>query len=101
MGYQERALRRDSRAAAWFLRFAFRQVCPGVGKLKDGEQVPITLVVEDRDGKRESIEVMAPVKPLTARAPSRRSLNAPGARVKKVASTVFTRGANAVADAER
>ena len=73
MGYQERALRRDSRAAAWFLRFAFRQVCPGVGKLKDGEQVPITLVVEDRDGKRESIEVMAPVKPLTARAPSRRA----------------------------
>lgn len=32
--------------------------------LKDGDTVPITLVVEDQDNKRQSIEVKAPVRPL-------------------------------------
>lgn len=34
--------------------------------LKDGEAVPVTLVVEGRDGKRETLEVQAPVRPLGA-----------------------------------
>jgi hypothetical protein len=34
-------------------------------QLKDGEQVPITLVVEGKDAKRETIQVTAPVRPLT------------------------------------
>lgn len=32
--------------------------------LKEGDSVPITLVVEGKDGKKESIEVKAPVKAL-------------------------------------
>jgi copper(I)-binding protein len=32
--------------------------------LKEGETVPLTLVVEGKDGKRQTIEVKAPVKPL-------------------------------------
>jgi hypothetical protein len=40
-------------------------------ELKDGEQVPITLVVEGKDGKLESIQVTAPVKPLAAGAPAK------------------------------
>jgi periplasmic copper chaperone A len=34
--------------------------------LKAGETVPVTLVIEGKDGKRESVEVKAPVKALTA-----------------------------------
>ena len=34
--------------------------------MKDGDVVPLTLVVEGKDGKRETIEVKAPVKPLGA-----------------------------------
>ncbi len=34
--------------------------------LKDGESVPVTLVVEGSDGKRESIEIKAPVRPLSS-----------------------------------
>ena len=34
--------------------------------LKAGESVPITLVVEGKDGKKESIEVKAPVRALGA-----------------------------------
>ena len=34
------------------------------GQVKEGGSVPITLVVEGKDGKREAIEVNAPVKPL-------------------------------------
>jgi copper(I)-binding protein len=34
-------------------------------QLKDGETVPVTLVVEGKDGKRETLEVKAPVKALT------------------------------------
>ena len=30
--------------------------------LKDGETVPLTLVVEGKDGKQEKLEVKAPVK---------------------------------------
>lgn len=33
-------------------------------QLKEGEAVPITLVVEGKDGKRETIEVKAPVRAL-------------------------------------
>ena len=34
--------------------------------VKEGESVPLTLVVEGRDGKRESVEAKAVVRPLTA-----------------------------------
>lgn len=34
-------------------------------QMKDGQSVPITLVVEDKDKKRQSIEVKAVVRPLT------------------------------------
>jgi hypothetical protein len=33
-------------------------------QLKEGETVPVTLVVQGKDGKKETIEVKAPVKPL-------------------------------------
>ncbi len=33
-------------------------------ELKAGDTVPVTLVVEGKDGKRETLEVKAPVKPL-------------------------------------
>ncbi len=42
-------------------------------ELKAGEQVPITLVVEDKGGKRQSIEVAAPVRPLGEAAPAKHS----------------------------
>ena len=35
-------------------------------RLKAGDTVPVTLVVEGKDGKRETIEVKAPVKQLAA-----------------------------------
>ncbi len=35
-------------------------------QMKDGQSVPITLVVEDKDKKRQSIEVKATVRPLTS-----------------------------------
>jgi periplasmic copper chaperone A len=38
-------------------------------QLKEGEQVPLTLVVEGKDGKRKTIAVMAPVKQLGHVAP--------------------------------
>jgi copper(I)-binding protein len=38
-------------------------------QLKDGEQVPLTLVVQDAAGKRENVVVTVPVKPLTYTAP--------------------------------
>ena len=37
-------------------------------QLKDGETVPVTLVVQGADGKKETIEVKAPVRPLGAAA---------------------------------
>jgi len=36
------------------------------GQMKEGDTVPLTLVVEDKDGKRQTLEVKAPVRPLTA-----------------------------------
>lgn len=35
-------------------------------ELKPGDTVPVTLVVETKDGKRETVELKAPVKPLAA-----------------------------------
>jgi copper(I)-binding protein len=35
--------------------------------LKEGQSVPLTLIVEAKDGKRESVTVQVPVKSLTAR----------------------------------
>lgn len=37
-------------------------------QVKEGDTVPITLVFEDKDGKRESVQVQAPVRPLNATA---------------------------------
>lgn len=36
--------------------------------LKDGDSVPVTLVIEGKDGKRETVELKAPVRPLGAAA---------------------------------
>ncbi|MBQ0932761.1 copper chaperone PCu(A)C [Ideonella alba] len=38
--------------------------------LKDGDSVPLSLVVEGKDGKRETIELKAPVRPLGAANPA-------------------------------
>ena len=38
-------------------------------QLKDGDSVPITLVIKGKDGKRETLEVKAPVRPLGAAEP--------------------------------
>jgi len=35
--------------------------------LKEGDSVPLTLVIEDKDGARQEIEVSAPVRPLHQR----------------------------------
>ncbi len=35
-------------------------------QLKAGDMVPFTLVIEGKDGKQQSIEIQAPVRPLTA-----------------------------------
>lgn len=37
-------------------------------QLKEGDIVPISLVIEDKDGKRRTLEVKAPVRPLKAAA---------------------------------
>lgn len=37
-------------------------------QLKEGDTVPVTLVVEGKDGKKENVEVKAPVKALNAAA---------------------------------
>jgi copper(I)-binding protein len=37
-------------------------------QVKEGDTVPLTLVFEGKDGKRESVEVKAPVRPLNASA---------------------------------
>ena len=39
-------------------------------QLKEGEQVPLTLTVVDAAGKRETVAVSAPVRPLTYTAPA-------------------------------
>jgi copper(I)-binding protein len=38
-------------------------------QLKEGEQVPLTLVVQDAAGKRENVALSVPVRPLTYTAP--------------------------------
>ena len=40
-------------------------------QLKEGETVPLTLVVETKDGKRENVDVQVPVKPLAYSPPRR------------------------------
>ena len=35
------------------------------GQVKEGDVVPVTLVFEGKDGKRESVEIKAPAKPLS------------------------------------
>ena len=37
-------------------------------QVKEGDMVPMTVIVEGKDGKRESIEVKAPVRPLNSAA---------------------------------
>jgi copper(I)-binding protein len=37
-------------------------------QMKDGDTVPVTLVIEGKDKKRSTVEIKAPVKPLTAAA---------------------------------
>jgi copper(I)-binding protein len=39
--------------------------------LKEGDSVPVTLTFEDKDGRRSTVEVKAPVKGLAAIAPKR------------------------------
>lgn len=39
-------------------------------QVKDGDTVPVTLVIEGRDGRKETIELKAPVRPLGAAAPA-------------------------------
>jgi copper(I)-binding protein len=39
-------------------------------QLKDGEQVPLTLTVLDAAGKRETVALTVPVKPMTYSAPA-------------------------------
>ncbi len=38
-------------------------------QLKDGDSVPVTLVIEDKNKKRESMTVKVPVKPITFTSP--------------------------------
>ena len=40
------------------------------GQLKDGEAVPFTLVIQGRDGRRETVEIRAQVRPITAMGPA-------------------------------
>jgi copper(I)-binding protein len=40
-------------------------------QMKEGDTVPLTLVVEGKDKKRNTVEVKAMVKPLTAAAPAK------------------------------
>ena len=37
--------------------------------LKDGDTVPVTLVIEGKDGQKETVEVQAPVRPLGSTMP--------------------------------
>ena len=36
------------------------------GQVKEGDQVPLTLTVENKDGSRQTLEVTAPARPLNA-----------------------------------
>nr|WP_158460816.1 copper chaperone PCu(A)C [Pseudomonas fluorescens] len=37
-----------------------------VDQVKEGQQVPLTLTIEDSKGQRQTLEIQAPVRPLTA-----------------------------------
>jgi hypothetical protein len=39
-------------------------------QVKEGESVPLTVLYEGKDGKRHSLEVKAPVRPITGAAPA-------------------------------
>ena len=51
------------------------------GQVKEGDVVPVTLVFEGKDGKRESVEIKAPAKPL-ANMPGMSNKPAPAAEHK-------------------
>lgn len=36
------------------------------GQVKEGDQVPLTLVIENKDGSRQTLELTAPARPLNA-----------------------------------
>ena len=38
------------------------------GQVKEGDKLPLTLVIEGKDGKQQTLEVAAPVRPLNAAA---------------------------------
>ncbi len=40
------------------------------GQVKDGDTVPLTLVVEGKDGKRQTLELKVPARPLAGGAPA-------------------------------
>lgn len=37
-------------------------------QVQEGQTVPLTLIIEGKDGKRESVQVQAPVRPLATKA---------------------------------
>ncbi len=41
------------------------------GQVKEGDKVPLTLVIEGKDGKQQMLEISAPVRPLNAPAASK------------------------------
>lgn len=41
------------------------------GQVKEGDKVPLTLVIEGKDGKQQTLEITAPVRPLNAPAASK------------------------------
>ncbi|MBS0510586.1 MAG: copper chaperone PCu(A)C [Proteobacteria bacterium] len=41
------------------------------GQVKEGDKVPLTLVIEGKDGKQQTLELTAPVRPLNAPAASK------------------------------
>ncbi len=36
------------------------------GQVKEGDQVPLTLTIENKDGSRQTLELTAPARPLNA-----------------------------------
>jgi len=47
--------------------------------LKDGEAVPFTLVIQGREGRRETVEIKAQVRPITAMGPGGHGAQGKGA----------------------
>lgn len=52
-------------------------------QVRDGDQVPITLIFEDQGGQRSTMEILAPVKPLAAGAAGHGSNAGHGAPMHK------------------